>query len=102
MKRSYAEQLAINAAYSRQRRQERKDFIHKIKQDKPCADCGQIYPPYVMEFDHLEPSAKLHNVSTLAGQNYAFDTRLEEIAKCELVCSNCHKERTFGNNVNTI
>ncbi len=60
---------------------------------KPCADCGVQYPYYVMEFDHLDGDAKHFNVS--AGVTCASHERLlAEIAKCEVVCANCHAERT--------
>jgi hypothetical protein len=61
--------------------------------DKPCADCGVRYPYYVMEFDHLDSEAKQFNVS--AGVTRVSLRRLiEEIAKCDVVCANCHAERT--------
>lgn len=68
-------------------------FVIAQKQ-KPCADCGVQYPHYVMDFDHLEPSKKSFNVGTW--RNQSMEKVVEEIAKCELVCSNCHRERTHG------
>jgi len=56
----------------------------------PCTDCHIQYNPWVMEFDHLRD--KKYIVSHMTNYKIA---RLEaEIAKCELVCANCHKERT--------
>lgn len=56
----------------------------------PCADCGVEYPPYVMQFDHLRD--KLYEIA----DNYrmALDKLLIEIEKCDVVCANCHAERT--------
>lgn len=71
-------------------RQKRVDFIRKAK-EKPCADCGKSYPYYVMDFDHL--SDKKFTLGS--GYNYSVDTIKSEIAKCDVVCSNCHRERTF-------
>jgi hypothetical protein len=56
----------------------------------PCVDCGEI-DPVVLEFDHLRDkrfaiSAQLH------GRNW--QTILDEIEKCEVVCANCHRRRT--------
>jgi hypothetical protein len=66
--------------------------IHEAK-NRPCTDCGIQYPYYVMEFDHLDADAKHFNVS--AGVTRASHERLlAEIAKCEVVCANCHAERT--------
>jgi hypothetical protein len=59
---------------------------------KSCKDCGVQYPPYVMDFDHLDDSEKLDDVSRLT--RFTKKKLLTEIAKCDVVCSNCHRERT--------
>lgn len=67
-------------------------MIHAIKEKTPCADCGTRYPYYVMDFDHREGEVKQFDVARAArlGSNAA----LKEIKKCDVVCSNCHRERT--------
>ena len=63
--------------------------------DKPCADCGIQYPPYVMEFHHLDPTLKMFGL----GQGRFREGReriLAEIAKCVLLCANCHRHREYG------
>jgi hypothetical protein len=60
---------------------------------RPCVDCGVQYPYYVMDFDHREGVTKefsLHRV-----QNATKRAILREIAKCDVVCANCHRERTY-------
>lgn len=69
-------------------------MVYDIKASTPCADCGETYPHYVMDFDHLDAETKVDNVTSLirlGGKKRVLD----EIAKCEVVCSNCHRERTF-------
>jgi hypothetical protein len=63
----------------------------KEQKNVPCADCKVHYPYYVMDFDHLrDKSFSLSQQGKAKGV-----TRLkEEIEKCEVVCSNCHRERT--------
>lgn len=69
-----------------------KKYVADIKESKPCADCGISYPHYVMDFDHIgdnkdgiiQEFVKRHNIRALN----------EEIAKCEVVCSNCHRIRS--------
>jgi hypothetical protein len=66
----------------------------RAAKDKPCTDCGIQYPYYVMEFDHLDADSKEFNVS--AGvTSRGFGRLMAEIAKCEVVCANCHAERTY-------
>ena len=69
----------------------RRDVMRSYK-DRPCADCGVSYPYYVMEFDHrgdkeFAIADNAHRVSESKLRN--------EIAKCDVVCSNCHKARTY-------
>ncbi len=70
----------------------RRDFIHQSK-SKPCADCGVQYPYYVMDFDHREDEIKEHQLNQVA--YLKMEIIKNEIAKCDVVCSNCHRERTF-------
>lgn len=58
----------------------------------PCADCGIKYPYYVMQFDHLRE--KDFVIATASRMVYSLDRILEETEKCEVVCANCHAERT--------
>ena len=60
---------------------------------KPCSDCNQSFHPYVMDWDHRPGTDKKGNVSEmLQGSREAL---LEEIEKCDLLCSNCHRTRTI-------
>jgi hypothetical protein len=59
---------------------------------KPCMDCKITYPWYVMDFDHVR-GKKLANVSQLIAR-CSKQKLLDEIAKCDVVCANCHRERT--------
>lgn len=67
--------------------------IHELKAKTPCTDCKVTYPYYVMDFDHL--GAKEHLISRLAnsGNQSALD---RELSKCEVVCSNCHRIRSYS------
>jgi len=76
-------------ARNRQQKLDARAFIVASK-DVPCADCGNRYPSYVMDFDHL--GDKKFNISNMTARGMA---QLQaEIAKCEVVCSNCHRIRT--------
>lgn len=78
-----------------QRRAELIEVVRRAK-SKPCADCGLEYPYYVMDLDHVRGS-KSFTISTLVTRSSVTLQRLEaEIAKCEVVCSNCHRIRTYA------
>lgn len=59
--------------------------------NKPCSDCGSVFPHYVMDFDHKEN--KLFNIAD-AFRRVGWSKLSAEIEKCDLVCSNCHRIRT--------
>lgn len=77
---------------NREYRQQAQTLINKAKA-VPCADCGIEYSPHVMQFDHLGNEEKLFNVSG-GKSRYSLEKIKEEIAKCDVVCANCHAERT--------
>lgn len=60
--------------------------------DVPCTDCGGRFPLCAMDFDHREPE---HKSFTISCAMYRPESELlAEIAKCDVVCSNCHRVRT--------
>jgi hypothetical protein len=62
----------------------------------PCMDCGVSYPYYVMDFDHRDPATKEFNISRAVGHGYSLARFVAELDKCDVVCANCHRERTYG------
>lgn len=78
------------------RRLEIRTLINKQK-DTACKDCHIKYPPYVMHFDHLDD--KLTDVAKIVTRGWGLKRIMQEIAKCEVVCANCHAERTHKRRV---
>ena len=56
-------------------------------------DCGKNYPYWVMDFDHVR-GEKSFNLSKYRYSHANIKMVQEEIDKCDLVCSNCHRDRT--------
>jgi hypothetical protein len=79
--------LARKAEYQRRNA----DYVNRLKA-APCTDCGVSYPPWVMHFDHL--GDKDASISSLVKRTVSIARLAAEIAKCEIVCANCHAERT--------
>lgn len=76
------------------RKAEIRQYIKDSKLGKPCTDCGVLYSHYVMDYDHL--SNKEYDIGKMSSHGFSIKRVQEEIDKCELVCSNCHRERTFS------
>lgn len=59
--------------------------------DRPCLDCGCEFPSSCMDFDHVR-GEKVASIACM--KNWSRDRLLVEVAKCDLVCANCHRIRT--------
>lgn len=70
----------------------RKAIIQKLKA-RPCMDCGGQFPPYAMDFDHRDSETKRHGVAHVL--RFGAKSFQDEIAKCDIVCANCHRIRTW-------
>lgn len=76
----------------RKRRTEQRRLVFDYLKVHPCVDCGNSNP-IVLEFHHVR-GVKEANVGSLISGGYSDETIFSEIAKCDVVCSNCHKIRT--------
>lgn len=74
-------------------RERKRELISSYK-DKPCKDCGIKYPSYVMDFDHLDREQKSFNISSSINK-MSIQQIEEEILKCDVICANCHRIRTY-------
>jgi 5-methylcytosine-specific restriction endonuclease McrA len=69
---------------------ERIDFLIAYLHEHPCVDCGET-DPVALEFDHLRDK----KFGIAAGlRDREWQSVLDEMAKCEVVCANCHRRRT--------
>lgn len=69
-------------------------WLKDLKESTPCADCMGQFPSECMDFDHRDPSKKVRGVAAMIGAAQNLETIKAEIAKCDLVCANCHRIRT--------
>ena len=83
--------MSKNSEYVRRSRHKRRELIQGLKQ-KPCKDCGGEFPSPVMHFHHVRGEKKF-TIANAVRTNKSLTSVLEEIAKCDLVCANCHTMR---------
>lgn len=91
--------VAVNAqsvCWRRKERARRRAILNEIKMSAGCADCGYAKAPVALDFDHRDPSTKSFNVSAGVDASRPWAIILTEIEKCDVVCANCHRIRTFG------
>ena len=82
------------AARKREARDRNKEYIRSVKEKSPCADCHEQYHYSQMDFDHVDGKKK-HNLARYANSAVSLKTIKDEIKKCEVVCANCHRYRTW-------
>jgi hypothetical protein len=64
-----------------------------IKLERGCADCGYNTHAAALHFDHLPGFDKLFGIGNSG--NRTWESILQEIDKCDVVCANCHAIRTY-------
>jgi hypothetical protein len=72
-----------------------RSILHRYKLMKGCVKCGYKEHPVALEFNHINPELKKFNIASRAAaiKSAAFK---EELAKCEILCANCHRIHTYG------
>lgn len=83
---------AKDAAFTRARNAQRKAVLDKLR-EVPCTDCEGLFPSFMMQFDHVRGPKEF---GVMQGYSKSWDELLAEVAKCEIVCANCHCARTFA------
>lgn len=80
--------------YAKQRVTARREFIRHYKIEHPrCTDCKIEHAWWRLDFDHTR-GKKVLDLSKAAGRQWSEEKILQEIEKCDLLCANCHRDRT--------
>ena len=79
-----------NAKYKKRTKWAINAYLSELKANTPCHDCNKLYHFAVMDFDHTR-GTKRTELSKASTWKQVFD----ELPKCDLLCSNCHRLRTF-------
>jgi hypothetical protein len=83
-----------NTERSLQRRAEIRAWANEIKATAGCARCPED-DPACLDFHHVDEDEKEQQVTTMISYGYGRDKILDEMAKCEILCANCHRKEHF-------
>jgi hypothetical protein len=83
-----------NNTRNQQRYEERRAMLDQMKTNRGCDRCGYNVYPGALDWDHRPDEVKAFPVSS--GWSRSYENLLAEIAKCDLLCSNCHRMVTHG------
>lgn len=71
-----------------------REEVHAYKLSQGCTDCGYKAHASALDFDHMPGHKKLFTIG--ARPHSRPEAIWAEIAKCEVVCANCHRVRTWN------
>ena len=91
---------ACNLKYIKAKKAVARLWLNAAK-NRPCMDCGQSYPPWCMDFDHVRGKKKF-TIGGRIGSPLNLDRLKTEAAKCEIVCANCHRTRTHNKRISRV
>ncbi len=64
-------------------------WFRDLKDTLSCEICGENHPS-CLEFHHLRKKDNI--ISKMVVSGYAIDSIQKEMAKCQVVCANCHRK----------
>ena len=82
-------------SYTRARHVRLVEEMRELKKE-PCKDCGGQFKPWQMQFDHVR-GRKVAAIADIVKRGNIRQLKAE-LPKCELVCANCHADRTYRRN----
>lgn len=82
----------IRRQYGRKKNDAHRAFLWDLKLISGCSDCGYLGHGAALDFDHVRGD-KLFDLSKAVGRSR--DNIEAEVAKCDIVCANCHRIRTY-------
>jgi hypothetical protein len=85
----YAQRKQRHREYMRGFYAKRKQRLVELKRDRACERCG-FADPCALDFHHREPAEKSFKISEYAWK-VSDERLLAEIAKCDVLCANCHR-----------
>lgn len=74
-----------------------KIWYQDYKASQKCKVCGESCWA-CLDFHHRDPNIKLTNVANMWNAGFSIPNIIKEIAKCDVLCSNCHRKLTLLGN----
>ncbi len=69
-------------------------WLAEYKKNKKCKHCGENHPA-CLDFHHRDPAKKDMSISQLVRTAPSMEKLLREIAKCDILCANCHRKEHY-------
>jgi len=69
-------------------------WIEQYKIGKECIICSENHPA-CLDFHHVDRTIKEFSIGAFPRKTYTLKKVQEEIAKCIIICSNCHRKKHY-------
>ena len=76
-------------AWQQRRREALRAWLHELKATLQCERCSESAPE-CLHFHHADPTTKELDISSAIVNGWSKERILAEIAKCRVLCANCH------------
>lgn len=87
--------LEVTARKKKAARHKRVELIELLKMSVGCRQCG-VSGKGILDLHHKDPSKKVFAISSNHDKYGGHDNLMAEIAKCVVLCSNCHRSHHSG------
>ena len=94
-RKHYIKNRAARIADKKARKRRNQVFVQEYKRSRSCVRCGES-EPCCLDFHHIDPSLKVDAVPEMVNRGFGIARIVEEIAKCIILCANCHRKKHFG------
>jgi hypothetical protein len=91
-KKHYRANKARSVERNRKRRAALTKWFKEYKKTLKCNRCPENHSA-CLDFHHKDPTKKESNLSRVANHKWSRARILAEIAKCEVLCANCHRKQ---------
>lgn len=87
----YVKNKSVYVIRSMNRRKRLVQQYKEWKSQQQCAICGEK-EEICLDLHHEDPDAKEYSMSRLSQENFGNEKWKAEIAKCTILCANCHRK----------
>lgn len=94
-RRWYRDNTARKIGWQARRREEMRRWWKALKAGKACERCGETAPE-CLQFHHRDPSSKDLDLARVVANGWSRERTLAEVAKCEVLCANCHLKQHWN------
>lgn len=73
------------------RKLELRDWFKELRKGLSCIKCGENHIA-CLDFHHIDKDKKIMGICQMVREGFAKENILEEVKKCIVLCSNCHRK----------